>query len=179
VELLLVPGHTLRLRRSAHLLGDRLTRELAPLLEWRTDLSRDISALARPRQAAWNAVLPYAALLDRSFGPIAPDADAGTQTRQLKAALASLAQDIRLAEMSLPRLSEGAPMLSPEEASRCLARLRPIAEASDLRSFLARAREQSGSPDALERDVRTLSTILSLRPRPQGASAVRGHPEGR
>jgi len=179
VELLLVPGHTLRLRRRSRLLGDRLTRELAPLLEWRADLSRDVSALVRPRDVAWNAALPYAALLRRDFVPVALESGSGPQAQRLMAALASLAQDIRLAEAALPVLSEGALGFPHEQAGGCIARLRPVAESGDLRSFLARAREQFRSPDEMAGDLASLQRILSLRPRLQPLAGKRGDPEGR
>lgn len=179
VELLLVPGHTLRLRRQSQLLGDRLTRELAPLLEWRADLSLDVSALVRPRQVTWNSVLPYAALLGSGFTPLTPEAAPGPQAQRLKNALTSLSQDIHLAEMSLPLPNERAPSLTLEQVNRCLARLRPVAESRDLRVFLSRVRQQFHSPDAMDRDLRTLRQVLSLRPRLKDLADMRGHPGGR
>ncbi|MDP3063437.1 MAG: hypothetical protein Q8O40_09550 [Chloroflexota bacterium] len=178
VELLLAPGHTLRLRRRAHLLGDRLTRELAPLLDWRVDLSRDVSALVRPRQVTWNGVLPYAALLGSDFVPVAPEAGPGPQAQRLMATLAELAQDIRLAEGFLRLLVEAVPSLPQGRVAERLARLRPVANASDTRSFLARAREQFGSTDEMERDIESLQRILRLRPHLQELVEMRGYVDG-
>ena len=165
IELGLAPRHTLNLREGQVVRGRRLTRELIPLLSWRSDLfSRRIVSLRFPKlEISWNDTLQYLSFLCQGLQETEEDSpDISIQERPLLDALSTLSRDTDRAGEVLETLGRTVPSPNCEELIAVLRNLSEVCAGGNFRRVYELCRGAYGDPQELLRCMDLLRRVLEL-----------------
>ena len=164
VELRLRRGHGLVLRDGQTVQGDRLIRELVPMLPWDERLGESIISIHRPKGVSWNSALHYTSLVCGDLTEADDGEDVQAQGRRLRDSLRNLARDVRRGLEALLAIASSGLSLSSEAMEERLTRLSSLAMCRGFSDLYRQARASYGTPGRLRQDLEDLGRLLRLSP---------------
>ena len=171
-ELELVAGHGVE-SRTGPLPGVRITGDLVSEVVFSESLPEQVGTLRLKPSTAWDAALPYAALLVEDLAPVTDSAEAVGQIRRLLERLGEMALGIAGTKGVLSELEDGLGP-TPLDGEQTLERLQALCDVSGYEEFYSVARESfegpSGLAEALDSYAR-MQQVTALAPAIAGTSS--------
>ncbi len=171
----LVPGHGLKLKDGSLVVGDRLTREMLPLVDWDGDWHLKVARVERAQEITWDDALPYAKVLWEDARPARSLEDAKAQEQDLLEWVRSLAQGLPRASSLLKALGSALESPSSQEMEGALQRLDHVLSSSNIQELVRRAREDFGDPASLSRALQLLGQLLRMGDAFSEATQIRSY----
>ena len=142
-EIVLNPATPIQLANGKPLLGNKLTAHALALVKWNTQLDKALlgARLIKSVETKWDAVLPFARVLDETLKPAATPDEELQRNEQLLAILAKLKTEVPETESSMIGLSSKLGGTVPKSFTELCARLKALATVDSYQQFDAAVRE--------------------------------------
>lgn len=176
-EIVLNPATSIQLANGKLLPGNKLTAHALALVKWNTQLDKALlgARIVKSVETKWDAVLPFARVLDETLKPAATPDEELQRNEQMLAILAKLKTEITEVAGSIGVRSSKLGGTVPKSFTEICARLKALATVESYQQFDAAVRESYADPEKFRDAFDQYAKARKLRDRALELSQARDY----